>query len=152
MSQVFHWVWIVVFALCICLATVAVAAAISEQRKQLRETAYQEGIGEEYDLELSRLHELERLAPKDASQGPNSYHQALENVRLRQRTISKNLASRDKLKPVSIHISNNTIAALNLGDVLGDLIASVQIIQSHGDQQIAEAIEKLSGALANQRT
>jgi hypothetical protein len=57
--------------------------ARSRHRKNMRNTAYNEGL-EEYDLELNRLLELRRLAPKD-NPGPDPYSQALENVRLQSR-------------------------------------------------------------------
>jgi hypothetical protein len=38
---------------------------------------------------------------------------------------------------------------MKLGTVLRDLNASVHTLQSHGDQQIADAIEKLVTAITN---
>lgn len=118
----------------------------AQKRKQWRATAYQEGIGEEYDLELRRLLELERLKPKDAPSGPDPYTEALRIVRLRKRTMAKNPPPGDN---TIFNISHSTIAGLNFGTVLGDLNASVQLLQTHGDQQIADAIEKLTNAIGN---
>jgi hypothetical protein len=50
-------------------------------------------------------------------------------------------------KPI-FNISNSTIANLNLGTVLGDLNASVQNLQTHGSQQIADTIGKLTTAIS----
>ncbi len=114
-------------------------------REQLRGIAYHEGIGEEYDLELKRLLELQSLRPNDAPSGPDPYREALDIVRVRKRTMAKNLPPpSDK----TIFISNSTIANLNLGTVLGDLNASVQNLQTHGSQQIADAIGKLTTAIS----
>ncbi len=117
-----------------------------QERKQWRATAYQEGIGEEYDRQLRRLLELERLKPKDAPEGPDPYREALAIARLEKRIMEKNLP------PVGntiFNISNSTISGLNLGIVMGSLNASVQILQTHGGQQIADAIEKLTNAIGN---
>lgn len=122
------------------------AYELRQERARLRHTAYQEGIGEEYDLELRRLLELERLKPKDAPSGPDPYTEALLIVRLRKRTMAKNPPPGDN---TIFNISHNTIAGLNFGTVLGDLNASVQILQTHGGQQIADAIGKLTNAIGN---
>ncbi|HXE11445.1 MAG TPA: hypothetical protein VN633_04950, partial [Bryobacteraceae bacterium] len=77
---------------------------------------------------------------------PDPYREALDIVRLRKRTMAKNLPPPgDK---TIFNISNSTIANLNLGTVLGDLNASVQNLQTHGSQQIAEAIGKLTTAIS----
>ncbi len=47
------------------------------------------------------------------------------------------------------YISNNTIAKLNLGTVLGDLNASVQSLQNNGAPQIADIIQKLTSGISN---
>ena len=47
------------------------------------------------------------------------------------------------------YISNNTIANLNLGTVLGDLNASVQSLQNNGAPQIADIIQKLTSGISN---
>ncbi len=120
-----------------------------QKRKQWRATAYQEGIGDEYDRQLRRLLELERFKPKDAPEGPDPYTEALVIARLDKRIMEKN-------QPPSVgstifNISNNTISGLNLGTVMGNLNASVQILQTHGDQEIAEAIERLTNAIGNSK-
>jgi hypothetical protein len=52
-------------------------------------------------------------------------------------------------KPVTIfNISGSTIAGLNLGTVLGDLNASVQILNNQGRKEFADAIQALAEALA----
>lgn len=132
-----------------------------EERKHLRHTAYQEGIGEEYDLELKRLSGIQSLRPKDAQHdGPNPVRQALDNVRLQKRTMEKKSESTRPMTRVrpyharfigvcggEFNLSSSTIVALNLGNVLGDLTASVQNLESHGEPQIAEALEKLACAI-----
>jgi hypothetical protein len=122
---------------------VFIAFAIGEERKELRANAYQEGIGEEYDLELKRLLELQSFRPKDAPSGPDPYREALDIVRLRKRTMAKSLPPHLGEKTI-FNISNSTIANLNLGTVLGDLNASVQNLQTHGSQQIPDTIGKLT--------
>ena len=81
---------IVLFVGCV-LAMVAQG----EERKQLRHTAYQEGIGEEYDLELNRQLELRSLRPQDAPSGPDPYRHALEIARLQKRTTVKSVPSKE---------------------------------------------------------
>lgn len=125
---------------------VLVAFAVGKERQELRGNAYRQGIGEEYDLELKRLLELQSFRPKDAPSGPDPYREALDIVRLRKRTMEKNLPPpSDK---TIFNVSNSTIANLNLGTVLGDLNASVQNLQSHGSQQIADTIGKLTTAIS----
>ena len=142
--------FILVIALVLCLVITGLVM-IDQHRTELRKTAYAEQLGEEYDLELNRLQELQRLQPQEASPEHDPYRQALENVRLRQRAIAKSRALSDKTQPVSIYISNNTIAALNLGQVVGDLNASVQVIQGHGQQQIADAFNALTSAIGESK-
>jgi hypothetical protein len=99
----------------VLLGVVYLQSCIEEERKQLRHTAYKEGIGEEYDLELNRLLEIQSLRPKDAQyDGPNPYQQALKNVRLQKRTMAKKPES---TRPM-FDFSNSTIVGLNLGTVL----------------------------------
>ena len=76
--------------------------AKEKRGQKQRGIAYEEGIGEEYDLELNRLLEVQRFAPKNEV-GPNPHIQALDNVRLQQRKIAKTLVAADK--PLS-HILN----------------------------------------------
>jgi hypothetical protein len=113
-----------------------------KEREQLRATAYHEGIGDEYDLELSRRLERQRLQPRDAPAGPDPYSEALYIVRLQKRITAKNPP------PPQIDLSNSTIGNVAFGAVLGDLNAYVQILQTHGDQQIADAIGKLTDAIS----
>ena len=135
-----------IFLIAAIALIVFAAYAVGEERKELRGHAYREGIGEEYDLELKRLLEIESFRAKDAPSGPDPYREALDIVRLRKRTMAKNLPPPgDK---TIFNISNSTIANLNLGTVLGDLNASVQNLQTHGSQQIAEAIGKLTTAIS----
>jgi hypothetical protein len=47
-------------------------------------------------------------------------------------------------KPVVLNISNSTVAALNLGIVIGDLNASVQVLNNEGQKDLAQAVEKLA--------
>jgi hypothetical protein len=146
-------VWDNLFFPIICILLLGLfgyALYIREQeRKQWRATAYQEGIGEEYDRQLRRLLELERFKPKDAPEGPDPYTEALVIARLDKRIMEKN-------QPPSVgstifNISNNIISGLNLGTVMGNLNASVQILQTHGGQEIAEAIERLTNAIGNSK-
>jgi len=147
MSHVFDSAWIILVAIGIGFLLISV----EHTRTQLRETANAEGLGDEYEAELNRILELERLQPKDAWPGPSPYRQALANVRRNQRMIAKSRAFSEQTRPVtyniSNHILNSTITALNLGMVLGDLNTFVQILQTHGDQQIADAIERLTIAI-----
>ncbi len=103
-------------------------------RNQLRHTACQEGIGDEYDLELKEQLKLQSFRPKDDLSGPDPYREALHVVRLRKRIMAKNPPPGDN---TIFNISHSTVAGLNFGTVLGDLSASVQILQTHRGQQIA---------------
>lgn len=49
---------------------------------------------------------------------------------------------------VVININNSTIAALNLGTVIGDINATVTSLQSQGHKDLAEAIKTLTEAIA----
>jgi hypothetical protein len=118
--------------------------AREQERKQLRAAAYQERIGEEYELELKRLLELQTLRPQDAPSGPDPYSEALHIVRLKKRRMAKNPPPPDN---TILNISNSTLAGVNFGTLLGDLNASVQILQTHGGQKIADAIGKLTDAV-----
>ncbi len=121
----------------------------SEERKERRSSAYKEGIGEEYDRQLRRLLELERFKPKDAPEGPDPYTEALAIARLDKRIVEKN-----QPPPVGntiFNVSHSTVSGLNLGTVMGSLNASVQILQTHGGQQIVDAIEKLTNAIGNSK-
>jgi hypothetical protein len=134
----------------VALGLVGYALYIRDQeRKQWRATAYHEGIGDEYDRELRRLLELERLKPKDAPGGPDPYIEALVIARLDKRIIEKNLPP--SVGNTIFNLSNSTISGLNLGTVMGSLNASVQILQTQGGQQLAEAIEKLTNAIGNSK-
>ena len=46
------------------IAVIALFVFVSEERKKLRGDAYREGIGEEYDLELKRLLELQSFGQR----------------------------------------------------------------------------------------
>ena len=48
----------------------------------------------------------------------------------------------------SIHISNSTIATLNLGTVVGDLNSSIQNLTNQGHADMATAIQRLAEAIA----
>jgi hypothetical protein len=161
--HVVHVVEPLLFAVFILVVVGLIGALLytsSEARKQLRHTAYQEEIGEAYDLELNRLHEIESLRPKDAPYWTNSWEQAfgtylckqaLVIVRLQKRKMEKNILSHESTRPVTFNLSNSTIAALNLGNVLGDLTASVQNLETHGAPKIADAIEKLASAISESK-
>jgi hypothetical protein len=116
-----------------------------EQRKQWRQQAYHEGIGDEFDQALTRLLEIERFKPKDAPTGPDPYKQALEIARRDKRIMEKNQPP--PAPPITVNISHS--AGINLGTLIGDLNASVQMLQQQGGQQLAEAIEKLTNAIGN---
>lgn len=79
--------------------------------------------------------------------------EALEIVRLRKRTMTKNTLSGNKAaQPVTyLDIPGSTIAALNLGTVVGDLTASVQTLQTYGYQQIGDTIETLTTAIGESK-
>jgi hypothetical protein len=96
---------------------------------------------------LRRLLELERVKPKDAPAGPNPYREALVIARLDKRIMKKNQPP--PVGNTTFNISHSTISGLNLGTVMGSLNASVQILQTHGAQQIADAIEKLTNGIGN---
>jgi hypothetical protein len=53
----------------------------------------------------------------------------------------------DKL--MTFNISNSTVTNLNLGTVLGDLSASVQLLNNHGQNEFARQIQDLTEALAS---
>lgn len=120
-----------------------------QERNQLRATAYREGIGEEYERHLRRQLELQRFKPKDAPEGPDPYTEVLVLARLDKRIMEKNQPP--SVRSTIFNISNNTISGLNLGTVMGNLNASVQVLQTHGWQEIAEAIEKLTNAIGNSK-
>jgi hypothetical protein len=63
----------------------------------------------------------------------------LETLRLEAR-----IGFHDEEKPVVLNISNSTVAALNLGTVVGDLNASVQILNNEGQKDLAQAVEKFA--------
>ena len=70
--------------------------------------------------------------------------QELEALRLEAR-----LGMHAEERPVTIfNISDSTIAGLNLGTVLGDLTASVQILNNQGQKEFAGAVQALAEALA----
>jgi hypothetical protein len=69
--------------------------------------------------------------------------QEIEILRLEART-----GMHAEEKPVTFNISNSTIASLNLGTVVGDLMASVQILSTHDQKGIADAIQALAEAIA----
>ena len=125
-----------------------------EERKQIRQMAWNEGLLEAYDYELNRLlerqREIEMLRPKDSSPPSHEdpYRQALMNVRLEKRKRDK-LDSERAPMTQNNYISNNTIANLNLGTVLGDLNALVQSLQNNGAPQIADIIQKLTSGISN---
>jgi hypothetical protein len=66
----------------------------------------------------------------------------VETLRLEARLGIHN-ASRE----MTINISNSTIAALNLGTVMGDLTASVQNLNNHGQQELARLIQSIAESL-----
>lgn len=49
----------------------------------------------------------------------------------------------------TIHISNSTIANLNLGTVLGDLKGSIQQLTTEGQNSLAESLRKFTEAVAS---
>ena len=126
-----------------------------EERKQIRQMAWNEGLLDAYDYELNRLlerqREIEMLRPKDSSPPSyeDPYRQALTNVRLEKRKRDK--LDSEHAQPVTQnnYISNSTITNLNLGTVLGDLNASVQSLQNNGAPQIADIIQKLTSGISN---
>ncbi len=129
--------------------------ATAEERKQIRQTAWNEGLLEAYDCELNRLlerqREIEMLRAKDSPplSHEDPYRQALTNVRLEKRKRDKLDSERAHPVTQNNYISNNTIANLNLGTVLGDLNASVQSLQNNGAPQIADIIQKLTSGISN---
>lgn len=50
---------------------------------------------------------------------------------------------------MTFNISNSTIANLNLGTVMGDLTASVQVLNQQGQNDLAREIQALTEALAS---
>ncbi len=64
--------------------------------------------------------------------------------------LQRELGFTDELgeKIVNININNSTVAALNLGTVMGDMNATVATLQGQGDQKLAEAIRALTEAIA----
>jgi hypothetical protein len=81
------------------------------------------------------------MRPKDAPVGPDPYSEALQIALLRKRIMAKNTP------PPHNDFSNSTIGNVNTGTVLGDLNASVQILQTDGGRQIADVIEQLTDAI-----
>jgi hypothetical protein len=70
--------------------------------------------------------------------------QDLEALRLEAR-----LGMHAEEKPVTIfNISDSTIASLNLGTVIGDLTASVQVLNDQGQKEFAAVVQALTEALA----
>jgi hypothetical protein len=69
--------------------------------------------------------------------------QEIEALRLEAR-----LGLHKEENPVTFNISHSTIASLNLGTVVGDLTASVQVLNSQGQQELATVIQTLAEALA----
>lgn len=65
-------------------------------------------------------------------------------------SIEAGLGMHKEQKPVTMNISHSTIASLNLGTVIGDITASVQVLNSQGqnEQEFARAIQALAEALA----
>src|SRR4051812_1405278 len=51
------------------------------------------------------------------------------------------------VRPMTVNISHS--AGINLSTLIGDLNASVQMLQQQGGQPLAEAIEKLTNAIGN---
>jgi len=54
----------------------------------------------------------------------------------------------EKESPVTFKISNSTIANLNLGNVFGDITASVQTLNGHGQKELADIIRAVTEAIA----
>jgi hypothetical protein len=51
-------------------------------------------------------------------------------------------------RPVmNVNVSNSTIAALNLGTIVGDLNSSIQILTTSGQDELAETVRKLTEAI-----
>jgi hypothetical protein len=86
---------------------------------------------------------LGRVAGMRADGLKGAVAQSLEILRLESR-----LGLHEDSKSVTLNISNSTIAGLNLGTVVGDLNASVQSLNSHGQPDLANAISRLAEALA----
>jgi hypothetical protein len=49
----------------------------------------------------------------------------------------------------TFNISNNTIANLNLGNVVGDLNSSIQQLNTEGHKELAEVVRKMTEAVAS---
>jgi hypothetical protein len=77
----------------------------------------------------------------DALKG--SIRHDLEALRLEAR-----LGMHSDEHPVSVNISHSTIAGLNLGTIVGDLTACVQVLEHHGHQEVAGQIQKLAETVA----
>jgi len=74
--------------------------------------------------------------------------QELEELRLEAR-----LGMHAEEKPMTIiNISDSTIASLNLGTVVGDLTASIQTLNEHGQKDLADKIQTLTEAIAASTT
>lgn len=71
------------------------------------------------------------------------------NNELRALPLESQLGLHREAVPVtSIHISNSTIATLNLGTVVGDLNSSIQNLTNQGHADMATAIQRLAEAIA----
>ena len=70
---------------------------------------------------------------------------------VRKLTLERELGLIDdgRRQTVNINIHNSTIAALNLGTVIGDVNATVTMLRDQGQQKVAEAIRALTEAVAN---
>ncbi len=88
---------------------------------------------------------LNRQAETKAYALKAKVNQALEALRLEARLGMH--AEEKKENPVTFNISNSTIASLNLGTVVGDLTASVQTLNGHGQKEFAEMVKAVTEAI-----
>lgn len=120
-----------------------VACMIYEQqdRQRIRATAWQEGLGEEFDLELSKQIRLRRLMPKDGPTGPEPYAEALEIVRLEHQVKTKHAIPNKETNQMTFSQS-----VVVFGDVK-DIHTSISNLYNAGQQQVALSVEGLTKAL-----
>ena len=86
------------------------------------------------------------VAAKSQELAANLKSRIAQELRILRLESSIGLHSEEK--PMTLNISHSAIANLNLGTVVGDLTASVQTLNNHGQAELADTIKTLAEALA----
>lgn len=92
------------------------------------------------------LEALNRAAEQMAARLSDTITHAIEKL-----TLEARLGVNEGQRAMTFNISNSTIANLNLGNVVGNLAASVNVLNEHGQTDLAREIKALTEALANSR-